>query len=98
MTDLRTGDRVLSAEDRTFWEENGYVVIHNAVPQANLEAVVNDIWEFLGVDRHDPEAWYQAPISKAGMLEMYHTQALWNNRQYPRVHQAFADIWNTEQL
>ena len=57
MTDLRTGDRVLSAEDRTFWEENGYVVIHNAVPQANLEAVVNDIWEFLGVDRHDPEAW-----------------------------------------
>lgn len=98
MTDLRTGDRVLSAEDRTFWEENGYVVIHNAVPQANLEAVVNDIWEFLGVDRHDPEAWYQAPISKAGMLEMYHTQALWNNRQYPRIHQAFADIWNTEKL
>lgn len=98
MTDLRTGNRVLSAEDRTFWEENGYVVIHNAVPQANLEAVVNDIWEFLCVDRNDPEAWYQAPISKAGMLEMYHTQSLWNNRQYPRVHQAFADIWNTEKL
>lgn len=98
MTDLRTGDRILSAEDRTFWEENGYVIIHDAVPQANLEAVVNDIWAFLGVDRHDPEAWYRAPISKAGMLEMYHTQSLWNNRQYPRIHQAFADIWQTEKL
>ncbi|MBX3013659.1 MAG: phytanoyl-CoA dioxygenase family protein [Caldilineaceae bacterium] len=98
MTDLRTGDRVLSAEDRAFWEENGYVIIHNAVPQANLEAVVEDIWAFLGVDRHDPESWYRAPISKAGMLEMYHTQSLWNNRQYPRLHGAFADIWGTDKL
>lgn len=91
-------DRVLTAEDRAFWDTNGYVVIHNAVPQENLTAVVNDIWSFLGVDRNDPEAWYRAPISKAGMLEMYHTQSLWDNRQYPRVHQAFADIWDTDAL
>ncbi len=98
MTEVRTSDRVLSAEDRAFWEENGYVVIHNAVPQENLDAVIDDIWAFLGVDRNDPESWYKAPISKAGMLEMYHTQSLWNNRQYPRIHGAFADIWGTEKL
>jgi hypothetical protein len=98
MAQVHTGDRVLSAEDRAFWEENGYVVIHNAVPQTNLTAVVDDIWEFLGVDRNDREAWYTAPISKAGMLEMYQTQSLWNNRQYPRVYEAFADIWNQENL
>jgi hypothetical protein len=91
-------DRLLTPEDRAFWEENGYVVIHNAVPQANLDAVIEDIWRFLGVDRNDPESWYRSPISKAGMLEMYQTQSLWNNRQYPRVYQAFADIWNTERL
>jgi hypothetical protein len=91
-------DRLLTPEDRAFWEENGYVVIHNAVPQANLDAVIEDIWQFLGVDRNDPEAWYRAPISRAGMLEMYQTQSLWNNRQHPRVHQAFADIWGTEKL
>jgi hypothetical protein len=98
MAHIGTGDRVLSAEDRAFWENNGYVVIHNAVPQANLDAVVNDIWAFLEVDRYDPEAWYRAPISKAGMLEMYQAQSLWNNRQHPRVHQAFADIWDNEAL
>ncbi|MCX6050196.1 MAG: phytanoyl-CoA dioxygenase family protein, partial [Chloroflexi bacterium] len=98
MTELMTNERVLTPADHAFWEENGYVVIHNAVPQENLDAVIDDIWAFLGVDRNDPESWYKAPISKAGMLEMYHTQALWNNRQYPRVHQAFADIWNTEKL
>jgi len=97
-TGASVGDRVLSAQDRAFWDENGYVIIHNAVPQENLDAVIEDIWAFLGVDRNDPEAWYRAPISKAGMLEMYQTQSLWNNRQYPRVHQAFADIWGTEKL
>ena len=98
MSESSSGERILSVEDRAFWNENGYVIIHNAVPQANLSAVVEDIWDYLGVDRNDPEAWYRAPISKAGMLEMYQTQSLWNNRQFPRVHQAFADIWGTEKL
>ena len=98
MSESSSGERILSVEDRAFWNENGYVIIHNAVPQANLGAVVEDIWDYLGVDRNDPEAWYRAPISKAGMLEMYQTQSLWNNRQFPRVHQAFADIWGTEKL
>lgn len=98
MSESSSGERVLSVEDRAFWNENGYVIIRNAVPQANLGAVVEDIWDYLGVDRNDPEAWYRAPISKAGMLEMYQTQSLWNNRQFPRVHQAFADIWGTEKL
>ena len=98
MSDVSTGERVLSVEDRAFWNENGYVVIHNAAPPENLKAVVEDIWGFLGVDRHDPEAWYRAPISKAGMLEMYQTQSLWNNRQLPCVHGAFADIWDTDKL
>jgi hypothetical protein len=60
--------------------------------------VIDAIWNFLGVDRNDREGWYKAPISKAGMLEMYHHPALWNNRQNPRVHGAFADIWGTEKL
>jgi ectoine hydroxylase-related dioxygenase (phytanoyl-CoA dioxygenase family) len=32
------------------------------------------------------------------MVEIYQHQALWDNRQYPRVHQAFAEIWGTEKL
>ncbi|MBX3012019.1 MAG: phytanoyl-CoA dioxygenase family protein [Caldilineaceae bacterium] len=91
-------DRVLTPEQRAFWEENGYVIIPNAVPQANLDAVIDAIWDFLEVDRNNPETWYQAPVSKGGMLEMYHHQSLWNNRQYPKVHQAFADIWGTDEL
>ncbi|GAC1399481.1 MAG: hypothetical protein NVSMB65_17560 [Chloroflexota bacterium] len=32
------------------------------------------------------------------MIELYHHQALWNNRQHPRVYGAFADLWSAERL
>ena len=89
---------VLTPEDRCFFEENGYVVIPNAVPQENCDAVIDAIWEFLGIDRDNPDDWYRGPLPRSGMVEMYQHQALWDNRQYPRVHQAFADIWGTERL
>jgi hypothetical protein len=89
---------VLRPEDWAFWKKNGYVIIHDAVPPENLKAVVDAIWSFLEVDRTDPEAWYRAPIAKSGMLEMYHHQSLWDNRQYPRVYEAFCEIWGQEEL
>lgn len=38
--------RVLSEEDWAFWKENGYVVIHDAVPKDYIERTANLIWEF----------------------------------------------------
>jgi len=89
---------VLSAEDRAFWEENGYVIVHEAVPAENLAAVVDALWAFLEMDRDDPETWYPDWHRQTGMVELYHHQSLWDNRQYPRVYQAFTEIWGTEKL
>ena len=58
-------DRLLTPAQRAFWEENGYVIIPDAVPQGNLEAVIDAIWAFLQVDRDDPETWYQAPVRQS---------------------------------
>ena len=98
--------RVLSETDLAFWEENGYVIVPNAVPQENLDAVIDLIHEFQGTTPDDPAGWYDVPVgrggdairSQAGMVEVYQHQALWNNRQHPRVHGAFADILGTEKL
>lgn len=99
---------VLSKADWAFWEENGYVIIPNAVPQENLDRMVEAIWWFLDMDSEDSETWYKhkpftrdnrcSPISAGGMVEMYQHQAIWDNRQHPRVHQAFAEIWGEEKL
>src|SRR4051794_31013304 len=89
---------VLSPSDLAFFAQNGYVVVHNAVPQKNLDAVIDAIWDFLGMDRDDPEDWYRDPLRSNGMVEMYQHPALWNNRQHPRVYQAFTEILGTPKL
>ncbi|MEC7193116.1 MAG: phytanoyl-CoA dioxygenase family protein, partial [SAR324 cluster bacterium] len=38
------------------------------------------------------------PKSIAGMTELYHHQAIWNNRQFPKVYDVFFDLWGTEKL
>ncbi len=32
------------------------------------------------------------------MTELYHHQAIWNNRQFPKVYDVFFDLWGTEKL
>ena len=98
--------RVLSKTDLAFWEENGYVIIHNAVPQENLDRLIKVLWDFQEMNPDDPTTWYREPdrlngmpeLNRGGMIEIYHHQALWDNRQHPRVYGAFADILGTEKL
>jgi len=80
-------------------EDRGYVVVPGVVPQQNLAAAVADIWRHTGAEPHDPHTWYRPDLVRpAGMVQMYHYQSLWDNRQHPRVHATFADLWGTERL
>ena len=89
---------ILSEQDWTFWHENGYVVIHDAVPKENLEAVVESIWQFTGKNPNDPETWPGEPLDKYGIISMWHDQPLWDNRQWPRVYKAFSELFDTTNL
>ena len=37
-------------------------------------------------------------LTNTGMVEVYNHQLLWENRQWPRLYDAFVDIWGMEQL
>ena len=98
--------RVLSEDDWQFWQHQGYVVIKNAVPLENVRRLAGFLWEFEEKDPNDPSTWYAPPraemqmkeLSNSGMVEVYNHQYLWDNLQYPRVYNAFVDIWGTEHL
>ena len=45
---------VLSADDLAFWEEHGYVVLHDAVPPATREAAAQALWDHLGARADEP--------------------------------------------
>ncbi|HEV2479762.1 MAG TPA: phytanoyl-CoA dioxygenase, partial [Puia sp.] len=98
--------KVLSEQNWQFWLHNGYVVIRNAVPKEQVAQTAGFLWDFEEKDPNDPETWYTPPraemqmkeLTNTGMVEVYNHQRLWDNRQMPRVHAAFADIWGTERL
>src|SRR5713101_5017194 len=89
---------ILSPAEHAFFQENGYLIVPNAVPRENLDAMIVMIWEFLGMDPNNPEDWYREPRRPGGMVEIYQHQALWDNRQYPRIYQAFTEILGKERL
>lgn len=89
---------VLSESDLAHFREQGYVIVRNAVPEADCQAVIRALFQFLEMSPDNPDDWYRAPLTPGGMVEMYQHQALWNNRQAPRIHGAMTDLFGTEKL
>jgi hypothetical protein len=89
--------RVLNEQDLAFFKENGYLVVPNAVPRENLDATLMAVWDFLGMDPTDSTTWYP-PERRGGLVYLHQHQTLWDNRQYPRLYDAFVDILGTEKL
>lgn len=89
---------IFTTNDLQFFHDNGYVILHDAVPVQNLDAVINTIFDFLEMDPNDPSDWYRPPHRTNGMVEIYQHQTLWDNRQFPRIHAAFSEIFGTEKL
>jgi hypothetical protein len=98
--------RVLSEDDWQFWITNGYVIIKNAVPKEQVKKLADYLWQYEDKDADDMDSWYKKPnaqiemkeLNNTGMVEIYNHQYLWDNRQFPTVHKAFADVWGTEKL
>lgn len=80
-------------------EENGYVVVRGVVPRKNVDAVVADLWAHTGADPDRRETWYKPEVIRpTGMVEMYHYQSMWNNRQAQSLYDVFAEIHATSHL
>ncbi|MGW1564337.1 phytanoyl-CoA dioxygenase family protein [Streptomyces sp. NPDC002144] len=99
--------RVLSEQDFAFWQTYGYVVVRNAVSPGAAKSLYEFAWEFAGLDPDRPETWYQEREFRSdldrdlhvyGFVEAYHHQLMWDNRQTQRVYDAFADVWDCEEL
>ncbi len=98
--------RVLDETQWAFWLHNGYVVVKNAIPREQAQATADFLWEFEEKDPANPESWYTPPraeiqmkeLAGTGMVEVYNHQLLWDNRQTPRIYEAFVDVWGTEKL
>ena len=83
---------------RTELFERGFLLVEDVVPAALCEAVVEATAEFLGVAPDDPSTWYGNCAAGHGIVPLHHGQALWNVRQWPRVHAVFRELYEDEAL
>lgn len=87
-------DDVLTTEDLSFWNTNGYLVIKNAVPANQCAAARQAIWEFLQANPADPSSWYSFHEGKNGlMLSFFNHPALEANRNSPIIRKAYEQIY-----
>lgn len=87
---------VLSAEDLAFWQENGYVVLRNAVCKEDCRAAELAIWDFVGMDPQNPESWYNG--QHVFWVSLFQHPSLNKNRAASRIRKAFEQLWGTDDL
>jgi hypothetical protein len=88
----------LTPEELAFWDEHGYVVVHDAVAPVDRDAAAKGIYDLLGVDRANPETWYQNKFGKTIWVPLLRHPAFIRNRNSPRLVKAFAQLWGREDL
>ena len=92
------GPPALTAADLAFWDRHGYVVLHDAVPPGHAQAAAQAIYDFLAIDPQQPDTWYGKAHGHSIWVPLLHHPALWANRNSPRIHRAFAQLWRRSDL
>jgi len=90
-----TEENVLTRDDLNFWDENGYVIVRNAVELEDCDQAIEALCAHLGIDRYDPSSWYRDHPSKQGiMVQLFQHPALERNRKAFKIRKAFEELWN----
>jgi hypothetical protein len=88
---------VLDADDLRHWDVHGYVVLREAISRdeaADLEAL---LWRVIDARPDQPDSWY-GPRTNGIMIQHFQHPAQDAVRRSPRVHKAFAQLWETSDL
>lgn len=98
-----------SADSVRYLEEQGFVVIRNALTQAQSTEALGLLWDYLeelgtGIDRTNVDTWGDDKWPTAvhgGILPSYgigHSKAQWFIRGQSAVQETFAAVWNDSDL
>jgi hypothetical protein len=90
---------LLSEADWEFWQQNGYLIIRNAVSREDCDQTVKVICDFLEIDRYDAASWYNIHPAKQGiMVQLFQHALLEKNRNAYKIRKAFEEVWNRTDL
>ena len=87
---------MIGQADKQHFEDQGYLLVPALVPEHLCAAVRETICAHLDFQEHDPATWPKLPGH--GVINLFHAQSLWDVRQHPAVHEAFAALHGTREL
>lgn len=92
-------ENVLSEKDLQFWNENGYIIVKNAVSKSDCEATQQAIWDYLKMKPDQKETWYNRHENQKGlMLNFADHETLNKNRFSPRIKKAYEQLYNSPNI
>lgn len=92
-------DEVLSEADIDFWNQNGYIIVRNAIPRDDCENTINAICEFINVARYDNKTWYNSHPGRQGiMVQLFQHPALEKNRTSVKIKKAYEQLWGRKDI
>jgi hypothetical protein len=89
---------VFTQEELKVWEENGYIILKNAISQAACKQAEEAIWQWLEASPDHLASWYQHQEKHGIMVELIQHPALADNRKASRIHKAFSQLWENTDL
>ena len=93
------GEKILTDADLKFWNENGYIILRNAVPRADCEETIEMICDFLNIKRSDPATWYAPHPARQGiMVQLFQHPLLQRNRDSKMIRAAYEQLWGRSDI
>lgn len=88
----------LTEAELQHWDEQGYVILRNAVSPEQAKHAERAVYEYLGASPENPESWYRNNQGHSIWVSLYQHPAMWANRRSRRITKAFAQLWGREDL
>jgi hypothetical protein len=97
--DILSTEPVLTPADLLFWENNGYVVIKNAISKEDCLATQKAILNYIGATLDNADSWYLPHKAIEGLMVLFtqHT-ALEKNRASTKIKTAYEQLYGTTAL
>ncbi len=89
---------VFTDAERQQFRTQGWVVARQVAGPDTIAPLVDEICAFHDIRLGDPSTWYRIPLDAWDVVPIHQSQAVWNHRQLPAVHAAFAELLGTPKL
>ncbi len=89
----------LNGDAMKFWNDNGYIILKEAVSKEECLAAEKAVWEFLEMDSSNPRTWYKSHPKRQGiMVQLFDHPALAATRENALIRNAFEQLWGNSNL